>query len=520
MTKLFFTFLGLFAIEAHGLRSGDEVEEMVAATGSLPDPVDWHAATAGLRTGDLIMFSGAGAMSALIKRGTRADYSHVGLVTIMKFNANHASWEVVLEQDPDTLLCVAEVANHDMEDVVTADKHHGFQVVPLLPKVGKEGDYDGVTFFPLKAPLNEANLAKLQQIYGCLHAIRTRYEKGANVLKLVGSVIHTNSGEDLSSMFCSDFVAYVGFEMGWLDIGTLRTSKNVAPGDFVQGLGAAAWELGGAFPKVLDMATAVDANSFYAPRQHQAFANEAHAASYFLKRNLQYENEVLKCGDPQTNSPTWLQFLHESHPGAYDKFLTSYWGEIRAQRLWDGVVNYTNRWGRHKTKYFRLAAQIDTDNTKHAAIYHGAPKDAWKPNQALKLHRLLLGHHEYRMTVSQVSEERSLYKFDIALEEGTRNGQRDRSFEFEVKKGADIGLYFSSMISQLREWTSAPVSRTRLESAHRMVWLYPAAEIDAMEELNVPVEWFTHPTSGQRVAHARFAPDTPPVPVVTISSDA
>lgn len=483
----------------------------ISMEGGIPDASQaWANMTPKLKTGDLILFnSEASITSAIIKTFTWAEFTHVALVAVMKYDKDSFTWSVTTTQTRDTVLCVMEVANHPTEDIVTGDKYHGFQISRLLDKV-REG-YNGVTFIPLKSALTDDEVSKLQSIVSCLHTVRARYEKGmTGIARLMLLPTGLNSGQDLTWMFCSDFVAYIAFEMGWLrpeDVGrwVSNSTKNFSPQDFVSYVEASNWNEHRAVP--LDMGSV---------RQMQHVATEAEsytffpseAPEYWLKRTLQYEHEVLQC------KPSLLTYLKERFPAAFLHFKSTFFDEIRAQQLWGGEVDWQNGNKVVTKKYVRLVALVNMDGSKEATIYYGDPGSDWYPNNALSRKRLVLeSHNDVKMHAVPPGTTFN-FTFKIAEEDKTAGWVSDRddgTRSFEVtRKDKTYGLFVSTLFKHVRVWANSQYLRTYLTNNRRLIWVFPSAEVNELNR-TAGIASPRYELKKARVQHVLFSSRPQPV---------
>jgi hypothetical protein len=489
---------------------------------------DWRTLSPDLKTGDLILFSSQGSLfstTGVIKTFTWSDWTHCALVSVMKFDAETFEWRVVAEQGPNTVLALAEVANHPVEDFVTGDKYHGFQEVRLIDKVshmaeGKEEqietimhspgdrldshadiyDYASVAFFPLKKALDQDDIQKLQAIYACLHMVRTRYEKGTNLMNLMLMPLGMNSDQDLSQMFCSDFVAYIAFEMGWLnpeEIG-YSVSKNLSPGDLLKSISLAAWDGDGV--RVLDVPSAQRSLLREGIGDADQFAEfPTDASQYWLKRNAQYEQELLKCRAGE------LTYMETKFPNAHQRFVNTYWGELHTQRLWAGVGVYTAGNGAKLDRYFRLVATVDDAGQHMAAFYYGKAEDAWKPNSALSMKRLKMnapgGFTWKRESAS------SKFSFTISDEDRSFGSSDPGVRHFEITdEGTEDALHheggsFAAFIDRLREWANPSYRLTadELQRPDRTIFVFSEAAKAIADQANM--KWWKFKFGGTAIVH-------------------
>lgn len=169
-----------------------------------------------LGTGDIILFSGKGGISSLIKRFTMSRWSHIGMVV------RAAEWDMVLLWESTTLSTIV--------DLETQTARKGVQLVPLSDRVaGYDGEMAVRRLGPAPAAPQIAALVELR------HEVKGRpYEESE--LELLRSAYDGLAGanvEDLSSLFCSELVAEAYQRMGLL--GEETPSNEYTPKDFAMG---------------------------------------------------------------------------------------------------------------------------------------------------------------------------------------------------------------------------------------------------------------------------------------------
>jgi hypothetical protein len=155
-----------------------------------------------LKTGDLLLFSGKGAVSNVIKLFSGGKWSHVGMV-------------LRVPELSDAVLLWESTTLSDIPDVETELPTKGVQIVPLSQRLSR---YRGeVTLRALGKPITDAMFKKLAARRQELS--RRPYEKGEmELLKAAWDYIGgASGGEDLSSVFCSELVAEAYQAMGLLD---------------------------------------------------------------------------------------------------------------------------------------------------------------------------------------------------------------------------------------------------------------------------------------------------------------
>lgn len=142
-----------------------------------------------VKTGDLIFFSGRGLTSWLIKRATRSDFSHVGIVV----------------RDPAFgVLLVESTTLSKMPDLWTGRRTEGVQAVYLSQRIAT---YQGAVWIARgKRPLERAEEERLARV---LYELRQRpYERSYWTLARAALPNWLGgNGPDPSSLFCSELVA-------------------------------------------------------------------------------------------------------------------------------------------------------------------------------------------------------------------------------------------------------------------------------------------------------------------------
>ena len=167
-----------------------------------------------LKTGDVILFSGKGGISAGIKWATLSRWSHVGMIVVLP------EYDFVTVWESTTL--------SSLVDLDTNVPHKGVQLVPLSSRIeGYGGDVavrqlDGVTF-------DIEDVKKLMALRRELAA--KDYEQ--NKIELIKAAYDGPLGrnaEDLSSLFCSELVAEAYQRLGL--ISEDKPSNEYTPADF------------------------------------------------------------------------------------------------------------------------------------------------------------------------------------------------------------------------------------------------------------------------------------------------
>ncbi|HZO37866.1 MAG TPA: YiiX/YebB-like N1pC/P60 family cysteine hydrolase [Methylomirabilota bacterium] len=171
-----------------------------------------------LKTGDIVLFSGKSAVSNIIKLFSGGKWSHVGMVVIMEeFDRMVLLWE--------------STTLSNIPDIETRTATKGVQLVPMSQRITT---YEGeVTIRLLNKAISDAMNQKLAEVRKELS--RKPYERSQiELLKAAYDGIGgASSGEDLSSLFCSELVAEGYQAMGLLpEFPAGLPSNEYAPIDF------------------------------------------------------------------------------------------------------------------------------------------------------------------------------------------------------------------------------------------------------------------------------------------------
>ncbi len=167
-----------------------------------------------LKTGDIVLFSGKGAFSDIIKYGTLSKWSHVGMILHIPEYDFLTVWE--------------STTLSNVKDLESDMPRKGVQLVPLSDRVQK---YSGdITVRQLKgADLPENSLRKLMELRKELRG--KPYEKSKiELFKAAYDGPFGHNIEDLSSVFCSELVAEAYQRLGLLT--EEKPSNEYTPGDF------------------------------------------------------------------------------------------------------------------------------------------------------------------------------------------------------------------------------------------------------------------------------------------------
>ena len=155
-----------------------------------------------LATGDVVLFSGKGRISEIIRWFSGTDYSHVGMV--------------VADSDLDAIFLWESTTLSNIEDVETGAFTKGVQLVPLSDRLAR---YEGRVWVRHLAPTLSA--AQRQRLWRFRREVAGRpYER--RKLELFLSLFKDRgigacrSQEDLTSLFCSELIAEAYQRMGLL----------------------------------------------------------------------------------------------------------------------------------------------------------------------------------------------------------------------------------------------------------------------------------------------------------------
>lgn len=167
-----------------------------------------------LKTGDVVLFSGKGGISAGIKWATLSRWSHVGMIVVLPEYDFVTVWE-------STILS-------SLVDIDTKVPRKGVQLVPLSSRIeGYEGEIavrqlEGVTF-------DSEDVKNLMQLRREL-AGREYEQNKIELIKAAYDGILGRNSEDLTSLFCSELVAEAYQRLGLL--GDEKHSNEYTPSDF------------------------------------------------------------------------------------------------------------------------------------------------------------------------------------------------------------------------------------------------------------------------------------------------
>ena len=167
-----------------------------------------------LNTGDLVLFSGKGRISGLIRWFTKSKWSHIGMV--------------IKSIDLDALLLWESTTLSKIKDIHSLTATHGVQLVALSERVNS---YDGAIGIR-KLECVGMTPVMMQSLRDFRTEIKGRpYEQSK--IELIKSAYDGPGGhndEDLSSIFCSEMVAEAYQRMGLLTED--KSSNEYTPADF------------------------------------------------------------------------------------------------------------------------------------------------------------------------------------------------------------------------------------------------------------------------------------------------
>lgn len=176
-----------------------------------------------LKTGDIVLFSGNGFISKMIKWITNSEWSHIGIV----INIEEYDFVTVLES---TTLS-------NLPDLQTGEYVKGVQLVPLSARIAK---YDGKIAVRQLIRSDDGSVDTRSLMDFRREIIGRKYESSeAELIK--SATIGTNE-EDLGSLFCSELVAECYQRMGVLT--EHKPSNEYTPADFAKQMDLQGAELG------------------------------------------------------------------------------------------------------------------------------------------------------------------------------------------------------------------------------------------------------------------------------------
>lgn len=167
-----------------------------------------------INTGDLVLFSGKGHFSNIIKLGTLSKWSHCGLILKVPEYDFIAIWE--------------STTLSNIKDLESGKLRKGVQLVPLSDRINK---YNGdIAIRHLQgADLPENSVKKLMDLRKELRG--KYYEKSkVELFKAAYDGPLGKNQEDLSSIFCSELVAEAYQRLGLFS--ETKPSNEYTPADF------------------------------------------------------------------------------------------------------------------------------------------------------------------------------------------------------------------------------------------------------------------------------------------------
>lgn len=166
-----------------------------------------------LNTGDIVLFSGKGGISAGIKWFTQSKWSHVGMVLRLP------EWDAVLIWESTNLDDVAEIES--------GKARKGVQIVPLSERLRK---YPGETSIRLLEMERTPEMLKELSLLRAEVKGRPYETDKLELFKAAYEGPFGDNVEDLSSLFCSELVAEAYQRMGLLS--EKKPSNEYTPKDF------------------------------------------------------------------------------------------------------------------------------------------------------------------------------------------------------------------------------------------------------------------------------------------------
>ena len=169
-----------------------------------------------LETGDIVLFSGKGGISAGIKWFTISKWSHVGMVVRLP------DWNMVLLWESTTLSNIA--------DVMDGKAKQGVQLVALSERLRTYGGEAAIRRLSVKrtAAMNNALMRLRQEVKG-----RPYETSKVELVKAAYDGWWGENTENLSSLFCSELVAEAYQRMGLLSNAKRALASNeFTPKDF------------------------------------------------------------------------------------------------------------------------------------------------------------------------------------------------------------------------------------------------------------------------------------------------
>lgn len=173
----------------------------------------YHEIRKELKTGDLVLFSGSGLVSNIIKAFTGSRWSHIGMVVMLQEYDFAVLWE-------STTLSKSK-------DLSTGSFKKGVQLAQLSDRInGYDGD---IAFRLLNKKVSEYHENELMKFRRLVNS--RKYETSyAELLKSAYDGPWGDNHEDLSSLFCSELVAQAYKQMSLIDLA--KPSNEYTPADF------------------------------------------------------------------------------------------------------------------------------------------------------------------------------------------------------------------------------------------------------------------------------------------------
>lgn len=167
-----------------------------------------------LDTGDIVLFSGKGLISAGIKWSTSSRWSHVGMILKLP------EYDFVTVWESTTL--------SSTNDLDTNSARKGVQLVPLSARIS---DYDGaIAIRRLLGAAHTGDSVKSLMQFRREVAGRPYEESELELIKSAYDGPLGKNKEDLSSLFCSELVAEAYQRMGLVTYA--KASNEYTPADF------------------------------------------------------------------------------------------------------------------------------------------------------------------------------------------------------------------------------------------------------------------------------------------------
>lgn len=166
-----------------------------------------------LDTGDILLYSGTGAISTAIKIGTCSKWSHVGVI--------------VRPRDFDMVCVLQSTTLSKAKDIISNQPVEGVQLNFLS---------ESIEIYPGGIAVRKLDVLRTDNILKAVRDFRKEVhgrpyeEKKIQLLKSAWDFFGGENEEDLSSLFCSELVAELYQRMGLLD--EEKPSNEYTPKDF------------------------------------------------------------------------------------------------------------------------------------------------------------------------------------------------------------------------------------------------------------------------------------------------